>query len=44
GGGDVAIDSARTAFRIGADVTVVYRRTREEMPAIESEIEEALAE
>ena len=44
GGGDVAIDSARTAFRMGADVTVVYRRTREEMPAIESEITEALAE
>jgi len=44
GGGDVAIDSARTAFRMGADVTVVYRRTREEMPAIASEIEEALAE
>ena len=44
GGGDVAIDSARTAFRMGADVTVVYRRTREEMPAIETEIEEALAE
>ncbi|MFH1719193.1 MAG: FAD-dependent oxidoreductase, partial [Planctomycetota bacterium] len=44
GGGDVAIDSARTAFRMGAEVTVVYRRTREEMPAIESEINEALAE
>jgi len=44
GGGDVAIDSARTAFRMGADVTVVYRRTREEMPAIESEINEALTE
>jgi NADH-quinone oxidoreductase subunit F len=44
GGGDVAIDSARTAFRMGADVTVAYRRTREEMPAIESEIEEAETE
>jgi NADH-quinone oxidoreductase subunit F len=44
GGGDVAIDSARTAFRVGADVVIVYRRTREEMPAIESEIEEAQAE
>ncbi len=44
GGGDVAIDSARTAFRMGAEVTVVYRRTREEMPAIESEINEALTE
>jgi NADH-quinone oxidoreductase subunit F len=44
GGGDVAIDSARTAFRMGADVVIVYRRTREEMPGIESEIEEAQAE
>ena len=44
GGGDVAIDSARTAFRMGADVVIVYRRTREEMPGIESEIEEAEAE
>jgi len=44
GGGDVAIDSARTCFRLGADVTVVYRRTRDEMPAIETEIGEAQAE
>jgi NADH-quinone oxidoreductase subunit F len=44
GGGDVAIDSARTAFRMGAEVSIVYRRTREEMPGIESEIEEAQAE
>jgi NADH-quinone oxidoreductase subunit F len=44
GGGDVAIDSARMAFRMGAEVTVVYRRTREEMPAIETEIEQAQAE
>jgi len=44
GGGDVAIDSARVAFRMGADVTIVYRRTRQEMPAIESEIQEAEAE
>jgi NADH-quinone oxidoreductase subunit F len=44
GGGDVAIDSARLAFREGAEVTVVYRRTRSEMPAIETEIEEAEAE
>jgi len=41
GGGDVAIDSARMAFRLGAEVTVVYRRTREEMPAIATEIKEA---
>ncbi len=44
GGGDVAIDSARVAFRTGARTTVVYRRTREEMPAIETEIREAEAE
>jgi len=44
GGGDVAIDSARTALRLGAEVTIVYRRTRKEMPAIETEIREAEAE
>ena len=42
GGGNVAIDVARTALRLGAkDVTVVYRRTREEMPAYEEEVREA---
>lgn len=41
GGGNSAIDAARIALRQGADVTVVYRRNREEMPAIEAEIEEA---
>jgi NADH-quinone oxidoreductase subunit F len=44
GGGDVAIDSARMAFRLGAKVTVVYRRTRDEMPAIATEIAEAETE
>ena len=45
GGGNVAIDAARTAFRFGCeDVSVVYRRSREEMPAYKEEIEEALAE
>ena len=44
GGGNTAIDSARAALRLGADVTLLYRRTREEMPAAEEEIEEALAE
>ncbi|RLC71570.1 MAG: putative selenate reductase subunit YgfK, partial [Chloroflexi bacterium] len=45
GGGNSAIDAARTARRIaGESVTIVYRRTRHEMPAIEEEIEEALAE
>ena len=38
GGGDTAIDAARVSRRIGADVTIVYRRTRNEMPAIEEEI------
>ncbi len=44
GGGNTAIDAAREARRAGADVTIVYRRTREEMPAIEPEIEDALKE
>ncbi|HUU43846.1 MAG TPA: FAD-dependent oxidoreductase, partial [Planctomycetota bacterium] len=45
GGGNAAIDSARTALRLGAQsVTVLYRRTRDEMPAIREEIEEALME
>lgn len=38
GGGDTAIDAARISKRLGADVTVVYRRTRNEMPAIEEDI------
>ena len=37
GGGNAAIDSARTALRTGADVTVFYRRERKDMPAIEEE-------
>ena len=45
GGGNVAIDSARTALRLGSEeVTIVYRRSREEMPAHEEEIEDALKE
>jgi 2-oxoacid:acceptor oxidoreductase gamma subunit (pyruvate/2-ketoisovalerate family) len=45
GGGNTAIDAARSALRLGAkSVRVVYRRTREEMPAIPEEIEEALEE
>jgi NADH-quinone oxidoreductase subunit F len=45
GGGNVAIDVARTALRVGArDVQIFYRRTREEMPAWEKEIDEALEE
>ena len=42
GGGNVAFDAARTALRLGAkDVSIVYRRTRDEMPANDEEIEEA---
>jgi heterodisulfide reductase subunit A len=42
GGGNVAIDCARTLIRLGAEeVTILYRRTRAEMPASDWEIEEA---
>jgi 2-oxoacid:acceptor oxidoreductase delta subunit (pyruvate/2-ketoisovalerate family) len=42
GGGDTAMDAARTAKRLGAtDAVVVYRRTRERMPAHDFEVEEA---
>ncbi|MDD5728973.1 MAG: FAD-dependent oxidoreductase, partial [Victivallales bacterium] len=42
GGGNAAIDASRTALRLGAEeVTLIYRRTREQMPAYEEEIEEA---
>lgn len=45
GGGDVAMDSARSAFRLGAqEVTVLYRRSREEMPADDQEVKEAMDE
>ena len=44
GGGDTAIDAARVSRRLGADVTILYRRTREEMPAIDEEIEGGLEE
>ena len=45
GGGNVAVDSARTALRLGAKkVTILYRRTRKEMPAWEEEIDETLEE
>ena len=45
GGGNAAIDSARTALRLGArKVTLLYRRGREEMPAIRDEIEDAIVE
>ena len=44
GGGNVAFDVARTARRLGSEVSILYRRTREEMPANNEEIEEALCE
>ena len=44
GGGNVAMDVARSARRMGSQVTVVYRRSREEMPAWEEEIECCLDE
>lgn len=44
GGGNVAMDTARTAIRLGAEVTVLYRRTEAEMPAIKAEYEQAVAE
>ncbi|RLF98269.1 MAG: dihydropyrimidine dehydrogenase [Thaumarchaeota archaeon] len=45
GGGNVAVDAARTALRLGAkSVKIMYRRTRSEMPAFHEEVEEALRE
>ena len=45
GAGNVAMDSARTAVRLGAkEVTVIYRRTREEVPAEDEEVTEAMEE
>ena len=45
GGGNAAIDAARSALRLGAKtVTLAYRRTREEMPAYQEEVDAALAE
>jgi NADH-quinone oxidoreductase subunit F len=45
GGGNVAIDAARSALRLGArEVQVFYRRTREEMPAWKKDIDEAVEE
>jgi NADH-quinone oxidoreductase subunit F len=44
GGGNAAIDSARTALRMGSEVTVIYRRERKDMPAIREETDSAEAE
>ncbi len=44
GGGNVAMDAARTAKRLGADVYVIYRRTQEELPARLEEVHHAIEE
>ena len=44
GGGNAAVDAARTALRLGSEVTVIYRRSREQMPAYAEEIDQALLE
>ncbi len=44
GGGNVAMDAARSALRLGGEVTVIYRRTEKEMPARREEIENAKEE
>ncbi len=44
GGGNTAVDVARTARRLGAEPVIVYRRTREQMPAHDFEIDEAVEE
>jgi formate dehydrogenase major subunit len=41
GGGNTAIDAARTSVRLGADVQVIYRRSRQEMPAWDIEVDAA---
>ena len=44
GGGNSAIDATRVSWRLGAEPQIVYRRTREEMPAEDEEIDDTLAE
>lgn len=44
GGGNTAITAARVARRLGAQVTILYRRTRAEMPTLDKEIDDALTE
>lgn len=44
GGGNVAMDAARTALRLGAEVTIVYRRTEKELPARAEEVHHAKEE
>jgi heterodisulfide reductase subunit A len=44
GGGNTAVDAARTALRLGSKVSILYRRTRAEMPAMAEEVDDAEAE
>lgn len=44
GGGNVAMDAARTARRLGSDVHIIYRRTKDELPARAEEVENAIEE
>ena len=44
GGGNVAMDAARTALRLGAEVHIVYRRTEAELPARKEEVHHAIEE
>ena len=44
GGGNTAIDAARTVLRLGMSPTVIYRRSKAEMPAFHSEVEDAIEE
>jgi len=44
GGGNVAMDAARTALRLGSEVTVVYRRGQQDMPARREEVHHAIEE
>ena len=44
GGGNVAMDAARTALRLGSEVSIVYRRTEKELPARAEEVHHALQE
>ncbi|MBQ0099594.1 MAG: NADPH-dependent glutamate synthase, partial [Firmicutes bacterium] len=44
GGGNVAMDAARVAKRLGAEVTILYRRTEKELPARKEEVEHAMEE
>jgi 2-oxoacid:acceptor oxidoreductase delta subunit (pyruvate/2-ketoisovalerate family) len=41
GGGNTAIDAARSSLRLGSEVTIVYRRSRSEMPAVPDEVDQA---